>query len=144
MKTLSIIALSALCITSIVRCVDNDHRYVDLETGKRIDVVKDADKGYMVNADTKVHVIIQVDTKSNDNIYGKTGKVINDHVIKTEDGKYKYVAAEDIDVNADGSYKVKDGDYKKKVEADGDVKIKDGDTKVKIDGETGEEKVKKD
>ncbi len=44
----------------------------------------------------------------------------------------------------DGSYKIKDGDYKKKVEKDGDIKIKDGDTKIKIDGETGEKKIKKD
>ena len=34
-------------------------------------------------------------------------------------------------------YKLKNDDYKKKVE-------KDGDTKTKIDGETGEKKVKKD
>ncbi|MEP7252172.1 MAG: hypothetical protein ABI683_07320 [Ginsengibacter sp.] len=144
MKTLSFIALGVLCITSIISCADNDHRYIDLETGKKIDVVKDSENGYMVNADTKEPVIIYVDTKNNDTLYGKTGKVINDHVIKTEDGKYKYVAAESIDADADGSYKIKDGDYKKKVEADGDIKIKDGDTKIKIDGETGEKKVKKD
>ena len=44
----------------------------------------------------------------------------------------------------DGDYKIKDGDYKKKVEADGDVKIKKGDKTIKIDGETGERKVDKD
>ncbi len=96
----------------------------------------------MVNADTKEPVIIYVDTQTKDTIYGKTGKVINDHVMKTKDGKYKYVSTDDME--SEDAYKVKDGDYKKKVEKDGDVKIKDGDTKIKIDGKTGEEKVKKD
>ena len=66
-----------------------------------------------------------------------TGKVINGHVVKLGEWKYKY---------DDGEYKIKndDADYKKKVEKDGDVKIKDGDTKTKIDGETGEKKVKRD
>lgn len=143
MKTLSFIALSLLITTAITSCADNDHRYIDLETGKRIDVVKDADKGYMVNADTKDPVIIYVDTQTKDTIYGKTGKVINNHVIKTEEGKYKYVSHEDMKSD-DESYKIKDGDYKKKVEKDGDVKIKDGDTKIKIDGETGDKTIKKD
>ena len=41
----------------------------------------------------------------------------------------------------DDEYKIKYGDYKKKVDGD-EVKIKDGDTKIKI--EDGEKKVKKD
>ncbi|MEP7228659.1 MAG: hypothetical protein ABI691_00325 [Ginsengibacter sp.] len=143
MKTLSFIAFCLFISTAITSCADNDHRFVDLETGKHINVVKDSANGYMVNADTKEPVIIYVDTETKDTIYGKTGKVINDHVIKTEEGKYKYVSNDDMKSD-DGSYKIKDGDYKKKVEADGDIKIKDGDTKIKIDGETGEKKVKKD
>lgn len=142
MKTLSFITLCLFIIVRVSSC-DSNHRYVDLETGNHIDVVKDSTTGFMVNADTKEPVIIYVDTQSNDTVYGKTGKVINDHVIKTEEGKYKYVSNDDMKPDAD-SYKIKDGDYKKKVEKDGDVKIKDGDTKIKIDGETGEKKVKKD
>lgn len=144
MKTLSFIAISFFITAGIISCVDNNHRYVDLETGKRINVVKDSVNGYMVNADTKEPVIIYVDTETKDTIYGKTGKVINNHVIKTGEGKYKYVSNDDMKSQDDESYKMKDGDYKKKVEKDGDVKIKDGDTKVKIDGEDGEKKVKKD
>ena len=144
MKTLSFIAFSFFFITGIISCAGNDHRFIDLETGKRIDVVKDSEKGYMVNADTKEPVIIYVDTQTKDTIYGKTGKVINNHVIKTEEGKYKYVSHDYMKSDDDESYKIKDGDYKKKVEKDGDVKIKDGDTKIKIDGEDGEKKIKKD
>ncbi len=144
MKTLSFIAVSIFITTSIISCADNNHRYIDLETGKRIDIVKDPTTGYMVDANSKDPVIIYVDTESKDTIYGKTGKVINNHIMKTEEGKYKYVSNDDMKSNDDESYKIKDGNYKKKVEKDGDVKIKDGDTKIKIDGESGEKKVKKD
>lgn len=144
MKTLNFIAFSLFIITGVISCAGNDHRFIDLETGKHINVVKDSTNGYMVNADTKEPVIIYVDTQNNDTIYGKTGKVINNHITKTEEGKYKYVSHDDMKSDDDESYKIKDGDYKKKVEKDGDVKIKDGDTKIKIDGKTGEKTIKKD
>ena len=57
--------------------------------------------------------------------------MVNGHVVKTSEGKY----------DIDDEYKIKYGDYKKKVDGD-EVKIKDGDTKIKI--EDGEKKVKKD
>lgn len=75
---------------------------------------------------------IYVDTKTKDTIYGSTGRVVNGYVVQTSDGKYKY--------EGDDEYKIRDGDYKKKVDRD-EVKIKDGDTKIKI--EDGEKKVKK-
>ena len=132
MKTLSFIAFQLFFITGVISCADNDHRFIDLETGKHINVLKDSTNGYMVNADTKEPVIIYVDTQTKDTIYGKTGKVINNHVIKTEEGKYKYVSHDDLKSDDDEANKIKDGDYKKKVEKDGDVKIKDGDTKIKL------------
>jgi hypothetical protein len=108
-------------------------RYRDLTADEYIEVKKDDKTGRMVNAETNEPVYIYVDTKSNDTIFGATGAVINGHVIKTSDGKYKY--------DGDDEYKIKDGDYKKKVDGD-EIKIKDGDTKIKI--EDGERKVKKD
>jgi hypothetical protein len=107
-------------------------RYYDLTAGKYIEVEKD-DRGHIVNSDTHEPVYIYVDTKTHDTIYGSTGKVINGYIVKTEDGKYKY--------EGDDEYKIKEGDYKKKVDGD-EIKIKDGDTKIKI--EDGEKKVKKD
>ncbi len=145
MKALSFLTATFFVCTGIISCADNDGRYIDLETGNHIAVIKDSTNGYMINADTKEPVIIYVDTETKDTIYGKTGEIINNHVMKTEDGKYKYVSNDaKVETNDDGSYKIKDGDYKKKVEADGDIKIKDGDTKIKIDGETGEKKIKND
>lgn len=148
MKTLTLSFFGLLLACSIISCANKNHRYIDLETGNYVDLVKDSTNDRMVNADTREPVVIYVDTQTKDTIYGKTGKVINGNVTKTNDGKYKYVATEDgldkVKTDDDGAYKIKDGDYKKKVEKDGDVKIKDGDTKIKIDGETGEKKVKKD
>lgn len=130
----AITGLVAVCLWS--GCKSQD-RYFDLNTGKSVELEKDPKTGLMVRTDTKNPVEIYVDTKTNDTIYGPTGKVINGHVVKLGDSKYKY---------EDGEYKIKndEADYKKKVEKDGDIKIKDGDTKIKIDGETGEKKVKRD
>jgi len=108
-------------------------RYYDLTAGEYINLEKDKKTGLMVNSKTHDPVYIYVDTKTHDTIYGGTGTVINGHVVKTSDGKYKY--------DGNDEYKIKDGDYKKKVDGD-EVKIKDGDTKIKI--EDGEKKVKKD
>ena len=147
MKTLSFLCSGFFLIISAIGCSDGDQHYIDLATGKHIKVVKDSTTGEMVNAETKEPVVIYVDTHSNDTIYGKTGKVINNHVTKTDDG-YKYVSNEDqpekVKTDDDGSYKIKDEDYKKKVEKDGDVKIKDGDDKLKVEGKTGDKKVKND
>lgn len=136
MKTfiVTIGGLITLCFWSACR---PQERYLDLSTGDRVDLEKDANTGVMVRTDTRKPVEIYVDTRTNDTIYGPTGKVINGHVVKLGEWKYKY---------DDGEYKIKndEADYKKKVEKDGDVKIKDGDSKTKIDGETGEKKVKRD
>ncbi len=119
--------------------------YIDLRTGKSIEIEKDPVTGAWINADTKEPVYIYVNTKNNDTIYGKTGVVINGHVVKNNDNVYWYDGDEDKvgwNDRIDEEYKYKSGDYKEKVDADGDVKIKDGDKKIKIDGETGEKKVK--
>jgi hypothetical protein len=112
-------------------CSQEKNRYIDLRTGEPIKVEKDS-TGIWVNGDTRKPVYIYVDTKNHDTIYGKTGEVINGHVIKGTDNAYWY----DADAN-------EAGDYKKKID-DGDVKIKTDDNKIKVDGETGEKKVKND
>jgi hypothetical protein len=117
-------------------CSREKGAYVDLRTGEAIKIEKDPVTGFWVNADSKEPVYIYVDKKAGDTIYGKTGAVINGHVVRDSDNVYWY--------DGDDDYKVKYGDYKMKVEKDGDIKIKDGDVKTKIDGETGEKKVKHD
>jgi hypothetical protein len=138
MKHKLIIFLGALIVVA-AGCKDKNARYIDPNTGQSLSLVKDGNTGLMVDAETKKPVHLYVDTEKNDTIYGETGKIINGNVI-LEDGKYKYA---DFKIKDDGGeYKIKDGDYKEKVEKDGDIKIKNGDTKTKIDGETGEVKKK--
>ena len=114
-------------------CKNADARYINLDTGEKVKLVKDETSGLMVTAETKQPVHIYVDTKTNDTIYGKTGLIINGHVYKNETGSYYY--EEEIKTEATG-------DYKKKIDADGDVKIKTDDQKIKI--EDGVKKVKND
>ena len=129
MKKLLMFALSA----SIVLTACNQHRYVDLTSGEHIDLIKDEKTGLMVDSKTHKPVYMYIDTKTNDTIYGSTGRVINGHIVKTDEGKYKY--------DGDDEYKLKNGDYKVKIEGD-EIKIKDGDKKIKI--KDGERKEKKD
>jgi hypothetical protein len=137
MKKILILLALPVCF-GWVACSREKAKYIDLRTGETIKLEKDPVTGFWINADTKEAPYIYVDTKSGDTIYGKTGKVINGHVVRSNDNVYWYDADYDIE------YKVKSGDYKKEVEKDGDVTIKDGDTKIKVDGKTGETKVKKD
>ena len=153
MKTKNILVIALITIAFITGCDNNKEKIIDLETGKTITVVKDSTTGYMINTETKEPVHLYVNTATNDTIYGRTGKVVNNLVIKTPDGKYTYMDDSEIEVRTGGSGSGSTGgtsgnagsgggDYKMKVEKDGDVKIKDGDTKIKI--EDGEKKVKKD
>jgi hypothetical protein len=136
MKTIFVLIAAFVTVGFLTSCKSQD-RYLDLSNGDGVELEKDEKTGLMVRKDTREPVEIYVDTRTKDTIYGPTGKVINGHVVKLENGKYKY---------DDGDYKIKndDAEYKKKVEKDGDIKIKNGDTKTKIDGETGEKKVKRD
>ena len=131
-------------------CNSTNGEYVDLTTGKKVMLEKDKETGYMVDVDTKKAVYIYVDPTDKDTFYGRTGKRINDNIIRTSNGNYEYDGDNEyvytsgsykLKSEADGDYKIKDGDYKKKVEADGDIKIKDGDYKKKI-SEDGEVKIK--
>jgi len=117
--------------TTLIFTACKRERYYDLTAGKYINLEKDEKTGRMINTETHKPVYIYVDRETRDTIYGATGDVVNGHVVVTNDGKY----------DIDDEYKIKYGDYKKKVDGD-EVKIKDGDTKIKI--EDGEKKVKKD
>lgn len=145
-----IIYLTLLTLPIIILSCQKKGRYLNLNDGQRIEIEKDPATGYMVDMQTKKPVYIYVDTETKDTLYGRTGRVINNKVVRSSEDKYEYEDGEftykdgdyKLVVDGNGAYKIKDGDYKKKVEKDGDIKIKDGDTKIKIDGETGEKKVK--
>jgi hypothetical protein len=135
MKKVSVLLVAATALVWTA-CNKTESRYVDLGTGKSVELEKDPSTGLLVSTETKKPVYIYVDTEKNDTIYGSTGKVINGKVMKKEDGTFAYTG--------EYEFKAPDGDLKVEVEKDGDIKIKDGDSKIKIDGETGERKTKKD
>lgn len=153
MKTILLVTGSIALLSLMYACENADARYVDLNNGRTVKLVKDSTSGLMVDAETNEPLDIYVDTETRDTIDGRTGAIINGKVRKEDDGRYVYLREEKspnrtAQVQADneptGAYKIKSGDYKKKVEKDGDIKIKDGNVKIKIDGETGERKVKID
>jgi hypothetical protein len=135
MKSIMVILLTAAFGTAWIACNNAQARYVDLNSGENIKVVKD-EQGRLVNAEDKKPVRFYVDTKTNDTLDGRTGKVVNGELVKSDEGEYEYISVREALAS--------DEDYKMKVEKDGDVKIKSGDKKIKIDGETGEKKVKSD
>jgi hypothetical protein len=133
------LALLFIAITSLIlwSCKSENERYLDLNTGEPVVLVKDSSSGLLVEKATMKPVPLYVDTRTKDTIDGRTGTVINGKVIKDEKtGVFTY--------SRPTEYKSPDGDLKVEVEKDGDIKIKDGDTKTKIDGKTGEKKVKHD
>ncbi len=140
MKSVIIVAATLL----IASCANESARYTDLQTGNAVKLEKDDKSGLMVDKDSRKPVYIYVDQQKHDTIFGSTGKTINGRILKTENGKYQYVDGLNNSVEVKGEMKVKDGDFKMKVDKDGDVKIKDGEKTTKIDGETGEKKTKKD
>lgn len=157
MKEVKILAISCFILVSMNSCTNTEYRYIDINSGKRIDVITDSATGMAIDSVTRQPVSIYYDTQTKDTIFGKTGKVINNQVVRTADGKYDYI--EPLVVNPVDSMKVipdntksaeqhdlemlnKYGKYKKKVSKDGDIKIVEGDKKIKVDGETGVKTVK--
>src|SRR6185295_9016481 len=149
MKHITFLSGISSLILGVISCSDNNTRYIDVNTGKSITVVKDSSTGQMLNAETKEPLTVYYDSQTKDTIYGQTGEVINHKVMRTPEGKYYYEISKPAEAKVLTQDEIdqqllKSGDYKKKVEKDGDIKIKSGDTKIKIDGETGEKKIKKD
>jgi hypothetical protein len=122
--------------------------YIDLSTGEQVKLAQDS-SGAWVNAETGRPVRLYVNTTTRDTIYGPTGTVVNNKVVRTSGGKYYYTDDEEWKaINAPkpapATVSIPSGVEKIKVEKDGDVKIKTKHGKIKIDGETGERKVKRD
>src|SRR5436190_8381110 len=115
--------LSAISAVLALTSCKEKTGYYDLNKNEPVTLVKDENTGLLVDADTKKPVYIYVNEGTKDTILGATGKVINGNLVKLEDGKYKYDGLK-VKLDEDGDFKIKDGDYKRKVEANGDIKIK--------------------
>lgn len=117
----------------------NNSKYVDLKTGQPVDLYYDSKKKKTYSASNDEPVDLYVNVATGDTIYGEGRFVVNNYIVKTEDGKYKL---DNKKVKIDGDeIKIKEGNKKFKMSAD-EMKIKDGDTDTKIKADADESKVK--
>ena len=117
--------------------------YIDLNTGQPVEVKWDDDNTNAMNAVTNDPLAFYVDMNTLDTFYGRTGTIVNNAILRTEEGKYEL---DENKVKWDGGdLKIKYADGSKlKVDEDGDRKFKSGDGDLKIKQKDGEVKVKKD
>ena len=116
-------------------------KYVDIYTGLPIDIYYDAGKHITINRVTRTPVEFYINTSNWDTVYGIGQFVVNNFIVKDENGRYKL---DESKVKMDGDeLKIKDGDRKLKIDGE-EFKLKDGDLKIKQDFEDGELKVKQD
>jgi hypothetical protein len=117
----------------------NNSKYVDLKTGQPVDLYYDSKKKKTYSAGNDEPVDLYVNVATGDTIYGEGRFVVNNYIVKTEDGKYKL---DNKKVKIDGDeIKIKEGNKKFKMSAD-EMKIKDGDTDTKIKADADESKIK--
>jgi hypothetical protein len=136
-------------------------QFVDISTGKTVNLVKHNANGMMFNPETQRPVHIYINPSTNDTFYGRTGEIINGKVVRSANGQLNYAGDNEYVFKegeyrlrseadsagykkvfqGDGDVKVKYGNFKRKNEIDGDVKVKDGDAKAKAEAD-GSRKVK--
>ena len=117
----------------------NNSKYVDLKTGQPVDLYYDSKKKKTYSASTDEPVDLYVNVATGDTIYGEGRFVVNNYIVKTEDGKYKL---DNKKVKIDGDeIKIKEGNKKFKMSED-EIKIKDGDADRKLKADADEQKMK--
>ncbi|MCD6062336.1 MAG: hypothetical protein K0R82_247 [Flavipsychrobacter sp.] len=128
--------------------------FTDLETGKPVELMKDPETGYTLDAASAEPVEFYVNMNTMDTFYGRTGTVVNNAILVNETGYYELDEDKirwDDDtmtvINTSpgiGTTVVDTGkesdETKVKVDED-ELKIKHGDQKIKV--EDGKTKVKR-
>ncbi len=116
-------------------------QYVDIYTGQPLEIWYDTDKHMTMNQATRMPVEFYINTSNWDTVYGRGQFVVNNFIIRDENGRYKL---DESKVKIDGDeIKIKDGNRKLKIDGE-EFKLKDGDLKIKHDMEDGEGKIKSD
>lgn len=126
-------SLLVVPIALLAACSSENAKYQNLATGEKVYIIKDAKTGASIDSLTNEPVMFYVDLNTKDTISGSTGLVVNNKIVKSEDGTYALITTDE-----GMSY---EGDVKIKVDGD-EIKIKTDDKKIKIDGD--EKKVKYD
>jgi hypothetical protein len=136
-------ASGAATTNSSTSTFDESASYVDLKSGKKVTVKRDASTGYVTNSETHEPMLYYYNPVSNDT-FDRSGQVVNNYLIKGSDGSFTLDEARwKVKVDDDGDMKAKDGDQTK-IKIDGkepEVKIKTGDTKIKADENSYKKKV---
>lgn len=107
-------------------------KYVDLKTGQPVDLYYDSKKKKTYSTSNDEPVDLYVNVATGDTIYGEGRYIVNNYIVKTEDGKYEL---DDKKVKIDGDeIKIKEGNKKFKIE-ESEMKMKDEDAKMKADAD---------
>ena len=136
LKTLLKTALVISPIMILAACNQSKAKFENLETGKKVFIIKDPETGYAMDSIENKPVKFYVDLTTKDTIYGETGVVVNNSIIKTAEGTY---VLDESKFDSDVEAQISSGDVKIKVDGD-EMKIKTDEKKIKIDGD--EKKVK--
>ena len=119
-----------------------DIKYIDLRTQKQVTVRIDTMRGEVINTETNEPMDLFVDPVKHDTIYGQTGTIVNNYVIKDESGYHvdtvrintvevhTVSATPEPEVAENGKYKEKDNKTKLKTD-DEKIKVKNGKLKIK-------------
>lgn len=142
MKKFQSFLKNALVVSPFVvlaACSGTEAKYQNLASGEKVYIIKDSVSGVAIDSITREPVLLYVDLDTRDTIYGTTGKIVNNAVIRNEDGTY---IVDESKLKIDGAeINVGQGEGDVKIKIDGDeMKIKTDDKKIKIDGD--EKKVK--
>jgi len=112
-------------------------RYLDLNTRQPVELYYDPKARRTYSSITNEPVEFYVDMSTGDTIYGRGRYVVNNYIIRSEDGMYK-LDANKIKMDKD-EIKIKDGSKKLKMDKS-DMKMKGPDVKMKGDTTSGKMK----
>ena len=135
MKTKMIVVGAITMVVGLAACSNNkEGRFLNLTSGEEVMVTQD-ENGQSVDKESGKPVLLYVNTRTNDTIYGPTGKVVNGNLAYNEDDNVFVYDAGERKIKIDGGeFKLKAGDVKIKKDLDGgEYKYKDDDVKIKRD-----------
>jgi len=115
--------------------------YINLSTGEPVTIIRDTESDQYVYSETKQPIekdLFFVDVNTRDTLYGTSGVVVNNAVIKSPAGTW---TLNESMVERDGDeIKIKIDSTKMKIEGD-EMKYKEGEeSKVKVDGDESKTK----
>jgi hypothetical protein len=116
-------------------------RYIDLSTGQPVELYYDPKARRTYSVMTNEPVEFYIDASTGDTIYGRGRYVVNNYIIRSEEGMYK-LDANKVKMDKD-DIKIKDGNKKFKMDKS-DMKMKGIDEKMKGDTTKGKMKMKMD